>query len=92
MTTKGTNFKAGDVVKVIFKIPEGAKTRPTPFEGVVIAVKGDSSSRTFTVRKSASQRVVVERIFAINSPSIENINVVKKSKVRRAKLYYLRKR
>ena len=92
MTTKAVNFKAGDVVKVIFKIPEGAKTRPTPFEGIVIAVKGDLANKTFTVRKSASQGVVVERIFAIESPSIENINVVKKSKVRRAKLYYLRKR
>lgn len=92
MITKGTNFKAGDIVKVIFKIPEGAKTRPTPFEGIVIAVKGNLKSRTFTVRKSASQRVIVERIFAIDSPSIENINVVKKSKVRRAKLYFLRKR
>ena len=92
MTTKGTNFKAGDIVKVIFKIPKGAKTRPTPFEGIVIAVKGNLTNKTFTVRKSASQRVVVERIFAIESPSIENINVVKKSKVRRAKLYYLRKR
>ncbi|OGD89870.1 50S ribosomal protein L19 [Candidatus Curtissbacteria bacterium RIFCSPHIGHO2_02_FULL_42_15] len=92
MNKKATNFKAGDIVKVIFKIPSGVKTRPTPFEGIVIAVKGDLTERTFTVRKSASQRVVVERIFAINSPSIENINVVKKSKVRRAKLYYLRKR
>ena len=92
MNKKATNFKAGDIVKVIFKIPSGAKTRPTPFEGIVIAVKGDLTERTFTVRKSASQRVVVERIFVINSPSIENISVVKKSKVRRAKLYYLRKR
>ena len=92
MIKKAINFKAGDIVKVIFKIPEGAKTRPTPFEGIVIAVKGNLTSRTFTVRKSASQGVVVERIFAIESPSIENINVVKKSKVRRAKLYYLRKR
>ncbi|HLA03815.1 MAG TPA: 50S ribosomal protein L19 [Patescibacteria group bacterium] len=92
MTTKEANFKVGDIVKVIFKIPEGAKTRPTPFEGMVIAVKGNLTNKTFTVRKNASQRVVVERIFAIESPSIENINVVKKSKVRRAKLYYLRKR
>ena len=92
MTTKEANFKVGDIVKVIFKIPEGAKTRPTPFEGMVIAVKGSLTNKTFTVRKNASQRVVVERIFAIESPSIENINVVKKSKVRRAKLYYLRKR
>ena len=91
MTTKEINFKAGDIVKVIFKISEGAKTRPTPFEGIVIAIKGNLTNRTFTVRKSASQRVIVERIFAIESPTIENINVVKKSKVRRAKLYYLRK-
>ena len=91
MTTKEINFKAGDIVKVIFKISEGAKTRPTPFEGIVIAIKGNLTNRTFTVRKSASQRVIVERIFAIESPAIENINVVKKSRVRRAKLYYLRK-
>ena len=91
MTTKGTNFKAGDIVKVIFKIPEGAKTRPTPFEGLVLSIKGDSQNRTFTVRKNASQRVAVERIFPIDSPSIENIDIVKQSKVRRAKLYYIRK-
>mgnify|MGYP001566327763 FL=1 len=91
MTTKEANFKAGDIVKVIFKIPEGAKTRPTPFEGLVLGIKGDSQNRTFTVRKNASQRVAVERIFPIDSPSVENINVVKKSKVRRAKLYYIRK-
>ena len=92
MTTKGTNFKAGDIVKVIFKIPEGAKTRPTPFEGLVLSIKGDSQNRTFTVRKNASQRVAVERIFPIDSPSIENIDIVKQSKVRRARLYYIRKR
>ena len=91
MTTKETNFKAGDIVKVIFKIPEGAKTRPTPFEGLVLSIKGDSQNRTFTVRKNASQRVAVERIFPIDSPSVENINVIKKSKARRAKLYYIRK-
>jgi len=92
MNKQAVNFKAGDIVKVIFKIPEGAKTRPTPFEGMVIAVRGNSDERTFTVRKVASQKVAVERIFAIDSTSIENINVVKKSKARRAKLYYLRKR
>ena len=92
MTTKEANFKAGDIVKVIFKIPEGAKTRPTPFEGLVLGIKGDSQNRTFTVRKNASQRVAVERIFPIDSPSVENIDIVKQSKVRRAKLYYIRKR
>lgn len=92
MNKQTVNFKAGDIVKVIFKIPEGAKTRPTPFEGIVIAVRGNSNDRTFTVRKVASQKVAVERIFAIDSPSIEHINIVKKSKVRKAKLYYLRGR
>ena len=92
MSKKAINFKAGDIVKVIFKIPEGAKTRPTPFEGLVLSIKGDSQNRTFTVRKNASQRVAVERIFPIDSPSVENIDIVKQSKVRRAKLYYIRKR
>ena len=91
MTTKGKHFKAGDIVRVIFKIPKGAKTRPTPFEGLVIGIKGNLQDRTFTVRKNASQRVTVERIFPIDSPSIENIDIIKPSKVRRAKLYYLRK-
>ena len=91
MITKGTNFKSGDIVKVIFKIPEGAKTRPTPFEGLVIGIKGNSQNKTFTVRKNASQRIAVERIFPIDSPSIENIDIVKQSKTRRAKLYYIRK-
>lgn len=91
MITKRPDFKAGDIVKVIFKIPKGAKTRPTPFEGLVISIKGNLQNRTFTVRKNASQRVAVERIFPINSPSIENIDIVKQYKVRRAKLYYIRK-
>ena len=90
MDKKAVDFTAGDIVKVIFKIPQGAKTRPTPFEGIVLAIRGNSQNRTFTVHKVASQKVAVERIFAVQSPSIENINVVKKSKVRRAKLYYLR--
>lgn len=91
MITKRPDFKAGDIIKVIFKIQKGAKTRPTPFEGLVIGIKGNSQNRTFTVRKNASQRVAVERIFPINSPSIENIDIVKQYKVRRAKLYYIRK-
>ena len=92
MGNKNLNFKAGDIVKVRFKIPQGAKTRPTPFDGMVIGIKGNLQSKTFIVRKNASQRVVVERIFPIESPSIEGIDVVKQTKVRRAKLYYLRKR
>jgi large subunit ribosomal protein L19 len=84
------DFSAGDVVKVHRKIKEGDKERVQVFEGLIIAVKGgQSSSPTITVRK-VSNGVGVELIVPIFSPSIEKIEIVKKAKVRRAKLYYLR--
>lgn len=86
------DFKAGDVVKVFIKDIEDNKVRATPFQGVVIAVKGQKQSRTFTVRKNAADNVIVERIFPITSTIIEKIQVVKKGNARRAKLYYLRKK
>ncbi len=83
-------FNAGDVVKVHRKIKEGDKERVQIFEGLIIAVKGgQSSSPTITVRK-VSSGVGVELIVPIFSPNIEKIEMVKKAKVRRAKLYYLR--
>lgn len=83
------NFKAGDRVKVYVRVIEGDKERVQPFEGDVIAVRGGGMSRTFTVRKISSG-VGVERIFPINSPKIQKIEVLREGKVRRAKLYYLR--
>ena len=86
------DFKVGDQVKVITKDLEQTKAHSTFFEGMVIALRGDADNKTFTVRKNASDGVYVERIFPLGSPLIEKINVVKSNKVRRAKLYYLRKK
>lgn len=85
-------MKAGDTVRVDYKIKEGDKERVQPFEGVVIARKGSGAGKTFTVRKIAADGIGVERIFPINSPWIEKLEVVKKGRPRRAKLYYLRER
>ena len=85
-------FRAGDTVSVGVKVIEGEKSRIQLFKGVVIAISsGSGSSKTFTVRK-ISNGVGVERIFPLHSPNLESIKVLKKGKVRRAKLYYLRDR
>ena len=83
------DFEIGDTVRVHVKVIEGEKERVQVFEGVVIARKGKKVSETFTVRK-ISYGVGVERVFPINSPNIAKVDVVRKGKVRRAKLYYLR--
>lgn len=85
----GVSFKSGDQIKVYFKVVEGENERIQIFEGVVIRVKGSGLSETFTIRK-ISFGVGIERIFPIHSPRIEKIGVVKRGKVRRARLYYLR--
>lgn len=82
-------FNVGDTVKVGFKVIEGAKERIQNFEGVVIAKKHGGIRESFTVRR-LSFGVGVERTFPVHSPKIAYINVVRKGKVRRAKLYYLR--
>lgn len=82
-------FKPGDTVKVYFKVIEGDNERIQVFEGIVMQRRGSGLSETFTVRK-ISFGVGVERIFPVNSPRIDKIEVVKKGKVRRAKLYYLK--
>ena len=82
-------FRVGDTVRVDVKIIEGKRERIQAFEGTVIARKGGGVSETFTVRK-VSYGVGVERIFPMHSPKIANIEVIKKGKVRRAKLNFLR--
>ena len=82
-------FRVGDTVKVGVKVIEGKRERIQYFEGIVIAIRNGGIAKNFTVRAIASG-VGVERTFPINSPKVESINVVRKGKVRRAKLNYLR--
>ncbi|WCL47924.1 50S ribosomal protein L19 [Leptospira sp. GIMC2001] len=83
------NFEIGDTVKVHYKIVESGKERIQGYEGLVIAIYNKSYGKTFTVRR-VSYDVGVERIFPIHSPKIQRIELVRKGKVRRAKLYYVR--
>jgi len=82
-------FAAGDTVSVHYKIKEGAKERIQQFQGVVLQRRNSGTAETFTVRK-ISGGIGVERIFPINSPNIDKIEVMRRGKVRRARLFYLR--
>lgn len=84
------DFKAGDTLRVHVRIVEGSRERIQVFEGVVIKRRGGGISETFTVRK-VSYGVGVERTFPLHTPKIEKIEVTRRGRVRRAKLYYLRK-
>ncbi len=84
-------FNAGDTVKVFVKIVEGNKERIQAFEGTIIKMHGAGLNKTITVRK-VFQGVGVERVFLINSPRIDRIEVLRRGDVKRSKLYYLRER
>ena len=84
------NFKSGDTVTVAYRIVEGTKERIQLYRGVVLKINGDGDDKRFTVRKM-SDNIGVERIFPMNSPFIESITVNSEGKVRRSKIYYLRK-
>jgi large subunit ribosomal protein L19 len=86
------DFGPGDTVRVHAKVVEGARERIQIFEGVVIRRRSGGINENFTVRRIASHGVGVERTFLIHSPRIDNIEVIRHGKVRRAKLYYLRGR
>lgn len=86
-----TPFNVGDTIKVHVKVKEGNRERIQVFEGIVIKMQGASNRETFTVRK-ISYGVGVERTFPVHSPKIDKIEVTRKGKVRRAKLFYLRER
>ena len=88
---KEISFVVGDKVKVLQKIQEGDKVRTQPFEGIVLSIRGEGENKMFTVRKIAAGGIGVERVWPLNSPWLESIKVLKKGKVRRAKLYFLRK-
>ena len=82
-------FRAGDTITVYYEIKEGNKTRTQFFRGVVIQLRGQGATRTFTIRKM-SGTVGVERIFPFNMPAIQKIELNKSGKVRRARIFYLR--
>ncbi len=81
-------FRVGDTVRVDYKIQEGKTRRIQAFEGLVVAIKGGSISKTFTVRKK-SGGIAVKRVFKVNSPLIDKVVVVRKGMVRRAKLNFI---
>jgi len=87
-------FHVGDTVKILYRVVEkGKKERTQPFTGIVISIRGSGENKTFTVRKIAVDKIGVERIFPLNSPWITDLKVIRKpkKKIRRAKLYYLRR-
>jgi len=83
------NFKSGDTITVFYEIREGEKVRTQFFKGVVIQIKGTGLSKTFTIRKM-SGTIGIERIFPINLPTIQKIEINKKGKVRKSRIYYFR--
>jgi len=83
-------FRAGDTLRVGVRIKEGTKERVQNYEGICIAIRGEGTGRTFMVRKMGANNVGVERIFPLYSDSIESITVLRRGRVRRAKLFYLR--
>ena len=89
--TEVPQFDIGDTVRVDVNIREGERERVQAFEGTVIARKGSGVAETFTVRR-VSYGVGVERVFPLHSPNVKDVKVVRKGRVRRAKLYYLRDR
>jgi len=91
LVDRKVNYKPGDTVSISLRIKEGDKERIQQFQGTVVQTRGIGTGATVTVRKS-SGNVFVERVFPIHSPLISEIRVVKEGRVRRAKLFYLRKR
>lgn len=85
-------FRSGDVVKVFRKIIEGGKERTQVFEGMILAVKGNQSSSSMITVRKVSNGVGVEIVIPVQSPAVEKIELVKRAKVRRAKLYFVRER
>ncbi len=83
-------FRAGDTLRLGVEIKEGEKVRIQTFEGIVIALKGEGVSNTFTIRKIGANGVGIERIFPLYSDSLKSIEVLRRGDVRRAKLHYLR--
>ncbi|OGK17666.1 50S ribosomal protein L19 [Candidatus Roizmanbacteria bacterium RIFCSPHIGHO2_02_FULL_40_13b] len=90
ITVKEISAHIGDTVKIHYLFKEGEKEKRQIFEGILMATSGMVENKMFTVRKMTKSKIGVERIFPINSPSIEKIEVAKKGSVRRSKIYFIR--
>lgn len=84
------DFRVGDTVRVGVMVTEGNRDRVQPFEGVVISRRSSGINENFTVRRIASNGIGVERTFLVHAPRLESVKVIRRGKVRRSKLYYLR--
>ncbi|BBE30680.1 50S ribosomal protein L19 [Tepiditoga spiralis] len=84
-------FRPGDTVKVYAKVIEGGRERIQAYEGIVLQIRGAGMGKTFTVRRIGADGIGVERVFPMHSPVIDKVEVTRKGKVRRAKIYYIRK-
>lgn len=91
-TVKNTLITVGDTIKVHQQFKSGDKTQTQSFEGLVISIKGRENSKTFTVRKIASDGIGVEKIWPVNCPSVTKVELKRPGNTRRSKLYYLRNR
>jgi large subunit ribosomal protein L19 len=91
LRTETPSFQPGDLVKITVRVVEGGRERSQPFQGVVIARRGQGLKETFSVRR-VTHGVGVERTFLLHSPRVEKIEVLRRGRVRRAKLFYLRQR
>ncbi|KIM09207.1 MAG: 50S ribosomal protein L19 [Sulfurovum sp. PC08-66] len=83
-------FKAGDTIRLAINIKEGDKSRVQNFEGICIAIRGEGTGKSFIVRKMGANNIGVERIFPLYSESLVSVEVLRRGRVRRAKLFYLR--
>jgi len=92
LKSEAPEIHAGDIVKVHNRIVEGKNERVQIFQGTIIAIKGKGPATSVTVRKIGAHSIGVERIFRLHSPRVENFEVIRHSKVRRSKLYFLRDR
>ena len=85
-----SSFRVGDTIRVSQKIKEGNKERIQKFDGIVIQQRGSGNSKTFTVRKIGANGIGVEKIYPFNCPSLSDVKVLKRGKIRRSKAYYIR--
>lgn len=91
LTIKNTAASVGDLIKVYYQFKEGEKLKEQAFEGILMAIRGIGNNKMITVRKMTKGGIGVERIFPVSSPFFRKITLVKKGRVRRAKIYFVRK-